>query len=141
MDGYLRIYDVAAFEAATRALLTRLFGLPAAPAWPDCPEIAPARRSQLGARAVAHRSRGLPILRAGLPCGSEGLCRRYGAPSKAIAQPLALQASGADGAPCVRYAGGTAPLAALQELAESLARGSRSRQWTVDMTNPSIRYL
>ena len=26
---------VAAFEAATRALLTRLFGLPAAPAWLD----------------------------------------------------------------------------------------------------------
>ena len=40
-----------------------------------------------------------------------------------------LQASGADGAPCVRYAGGTAPLAALQELAESLAR---KPQRTVD---------
>ena len=73
--------------------------------------------------------RGLPILRAGLPCGSERLCRRSGAPSKAIAQPLALQASGADGSPCVRYAGGTAPLTALQELAESLAR---KPQWTVD---------
>lgn len=30
VDGYLRIYNVAAFEAATRALLTRLLGLPAA---------------------------------------------------------------------------------------------------------------
>tara|TARA_B100000795_G_scaffold132603_1_gene98953 strand:- start:1245 stop:1370 length:126 start_codon:yes stop_codon:yes gene_type:complete len=29
VDGYLRIYDVPAFEAATLALLTRLFGLPA----------------------------------------------------------------------------------------------------------------
>ena len=68
-------------------------------------------------------------MRAGLPCGSGRLCRRSDAPSKAIAQPLALQASGADGAPCVRYAGGTAPLAALQELAESLAR---KPEWTVD---------
>ena len=42
--------------------------------------------------------------------------------TQAIAQPLALQASGADGAPCVRYAGGTAPLAALQELAESFGK-------------------
>ena len=29
VDGYLRIYDVPAFEAATLALLSRLFGLPA----------------------------------------------------------------------------------------------------------------
>ena len=29
MDGYLRIYDVPTFEAATLAMLSRLFGLPA----------------------------------------------------------------------------------------------------------------
>ena len=46
-----------------------------------------------------------------------------------IALPLVLQASGADGAPCVRYARGTAPLAALQELAQSWETEPR---WTLD---------
>ena len=61
---------------------------------------------------------------------NERLRRRSGArPESRIAQPLVLQASGADGAPCVRYAGGTAPLAALQELAESW---ETKPGWTLD---------
>ena len=61
---------------------------------------------------------------------NERLRRRSGArPESPIAQPLVLQASGADGAPCVRYAGGTAPLAALQELAESW---ETKPGWTLD---------
>ena len=105
----------------------------------DCPRNAPARRSQLGARAVAHRSGGLPSLRvhgaalsvreappalrrpvqsySTTPHQSE--CAAFGPP----------QTSDADGAPCVRYAGGTAPLAALQELAKSW---ETKPGWTLD---------
>ena len=95
----------------------------------------------LGARAAAHRSRGPPVLlRADLWAQRSALAAwaptrgSAGAPSVArpaspIARPLVLQASGADGAPCVRYAGGTAPLAALQELAESW---ETKPGWTLD---------
>ena len=61
---------------------------------------------------------------------NERLRRRSVArPETPIVQSLGFQASGADGAPCVRYAGGTAPLAALQELAESW---ETKPGWTLD---------
>ena len=83
VDGYLRIYDVPAFEAATLALLSRLFGLPAR----QQAQSALARRSPHGRpphQTPNRFAQGGPLSQRGAP--SPLGCRR-GAPSVLCCPP------------------------------------------------------